>query len=89
LLLDKQRERMLRLTHTLRHERDQDGEQGGEGRDDPSAEDLLNDLPPLDAAQLERARREFYNTTRMLDLLDELLAMQDYVFSKMGTFSHG
>jgi hypothetical protein len=88
-LLDKQRERMLSLAHTLRRERDQDQENGGEDRDEPSAEDWLKDLPPLDAAQLERARREFYSTSRMLDLLDELLAMQDYVFSQMGTFSQG
>jgi hypothetical protein len=89
-LLEKQRERMLRLASTTRRERDHE-EAGGEGRDDQFADDSSQNLPllPLDAAQLERARHELNSTTRMLDLLAELLAMQDYVFSQMGTFSQG
>ena len=94
-LLDKQREKMRRLAYALRREHDageggggeqsseRDGGQGGYGRE------LSGALVALDEAQLESVRLELGSTARMLDLLEELLAMQDYTISQMGTFSHG
>jgi hypothetical protein len=86
-LLDKQRERLRLLSHTLREERD--GEESREEHNDELAVDALEDSLALKAAQAERARSELNSTTRMLDLLDELLVMQDYAISQMGTFSQG
>lgn len=88
-LLNKQRERMRRLAHLLRREHDH--RDGNQQRDEEGsfAEELFESGAPLDEAQRERARAELGNAARMLDLLDELLAMQDYTLSQMGTFSQG
>ena len=88
-LLNKQRERMRRLAYLLRHERD--GRDGNSSRDEESsfAEELFESGATIDEAQKQRARSELGNAARMLDLLDELLAMQDYTLSQMGTFSQG
>lgn len=93
-LLDKQRTQMRRLAHLMRRERD--GRGGGDD-DEESPEDERQ--PPqleaagasalTDEAQGARARAELGSAARMLDLLDEMLAMQDYAVSQMGTFSQG
>ncbi len=89
-LLDKQRTQMRRLAHLMRRERDGRGDEDEESPDgegqhpQPEAADAL---APTDEAQ--RARAELGSAARMLDLLDELLAMQDYAVSQMGTFSQG
>lgn len=103
-LLDKQRASMRRLAQTLRRERDGDEEEDGDAderrrqeREDVRAsfvEDALGAshaaaLAPLDEAQAERARLELGSAAQMLDLLEELLAMQDYAISQMGTFAQG
>jgi|GEM_PF-1130953 len=87
-LLDKQRARMRHLAHTLRREQPEE-ESEGERRQENQTQELVQALVALDDAQAERAWQEVTNAGRMLDLLDELLAMQDYAFSQMGTFSHG
>ena len=97
-LLDKQREKMRRLALVLRGERD--GSDGGASREDSNSsrdeetESFAAEVSgewrqPLAESQLARARAELGSTARMLDLLDELLAMQDYAISQMGTFSQG
>ena len=78
-LLDKQRERVRRLAYLVRREG---------GREDSARQDDENPSAP-DEEQLERARLELGHAARMLDLLEELLAMQDYTISQMGTFSQG
>ncbi|HYO63803.1 MAG TPA: hypothetical protein VER08_09250 [Pyrinomonadaceae bacterium] len=90
-LLDKQRERMRRLAPLLRRdEGDSDGAQGDSERDEPRGFlDETSVAPRLDETQLERARHELRSAALMLDLLDELLVMQDYAISQMGTFSQG
>ena len=94
-LLEKQRERMRRLALLLRRERDGGGGSGGGHEDESSSfEQQAGDFRPealmtLDEAQMARARQELGHTARMLDLLDDLLAMQDYAVSQMGTFSQG
>ncbi|HWS52567.1 MAG TPA: hypothetical protein VN228_00460 [Pyrinomonadaceae bacterium] len=91
-LLDKQRGRMRHLAHLLRRG-GRDGEEGagGEGGDGRGsfAEELFAGALALDEEQIERARLELGHSARMLDLLEELLAMQDYAISQMGTFSQG
>lgn len=96
-LLDKQRERMRRLAYLLRRESDAEEDEGGgrqSGRDEGQrsfAEELVGGATTvaLDEAQLERARLELGGAAHMLDLLEELLVMQDYAISQMGTFSQG
>ncbi|MBV8859313.1 MAG: hypothetical protein JOZ02_20445 [Acidobacteria bacterium] len=91
-LLDKQRTQMRRLAELMRRERDGRGGDGEESTDDerqyPQPEAADASTPP-DEAHHARARTELGSAARMLDLLDELLAMQDYAVSQMGTFSQG
>lgn len=88
-LLDKQRAQMRRLAHLMRRERD--GQEGEGSNDDgpPAESEAAAALSPPDEAQRARARAELGSAARMLDLLDELLAMQDYAVSQMGSFSQG
>jgi hypothetical protein len=90
-LLDKQRAQMRRLAHLMRREREGRGEgeesEDGDGR--PAEFEAAVFAPPPDETQGARARAELGSAARMLDLLDELLAMQDYAVSQMGTFSQG
>jgi hypothetical protein len=93
-LLDKQRAQMRRLAHLMRRERDgQRGDEDEESPDDdgarPARREVAAAAGPQDEAQRARARAELGSAARMLDLLDELLAMQDYAVSQMGTFSQG
>ena len=88
-LLSKQKNQMRRLVAVAREEKQHQQEEHREQSDD--AEKFL----PSQTASNEL---EFYNprvyqdlasTTKMLDLLDELLNMQDYTLSQMGTFAQG
>jgi ClpP class serine protease len=90
-LLAQQRQRMRRLAHLLRREDRQHNQEdtADEHEQQSFTAVLLEEALMLDEAQLERAHHELGSTARMLDLLDELLAMQDYTLSQMGTFSQG
>jgi hypothetical protein len=83
-LLHKQRERMGRLESWLRRERDEEADRERQ-RDPESPQEELMELE----SQRERALGELNTAAQMLDLLQELLAMQDYTISQMGTFSKG
>jgi hypothetical protein len=89
-MLGKQREKMRRLARYLRDRRDESGE---DGERDPAAESFLEVIsePPaeLDRGQLVRATGELEKAAMMLNILDEMLAMQDYTISQIGTFSQG
>ena len=94
-LLDRQRGRLRGLAQLLRRERD--GEDDGR-RDDEQEQSFADELVVVEPAparvalgeeQAERARLELGSAAQMLDLLSELLAMQDYAISQMGTFSQG
>ena len=93
-LLTKQREQMRRLAIVMRDEgqphEDQSEEENQSAKSD-SSEILIADLSDETALKFynRRALRDVQATTRMLDLLDELLGMQDYTLSQMGTFSQG
>jgi hypothetical protein len=89
-LLAKQRERSRRLALLLRRERGEEQMPDDSGNGHGGFAHLLfhEDTQP-DEAQRARARDELSRAAWMLDLLDELLVMQDYTLSQMGTFSQG
>lgn len=92
-LLDRQRGRLRGLAQLLRRERDgEDDGQRGDEQEQSFADELAAPTPARPALaeeQAERARVELGSAAQMLDLLSELLAMQDYAISQMGTFSQG
>lgn len=94
-LLDRQRGRLRGLAQLLRRERDGEDERGGRRGDEQEqsfAEEIVEPAltrAPLGEEQAERARVELGSAAQMMDLLSELLAMQDYAISQMGTFSQG
>lgn len=88
-MLDKQREKMRRLGKFVRKHRDGDNgdESGQDSRE--SFIDVINEPVEFSDDQLSKSAAELDRTARMLDILEELLAMQDYTISQMGTFSQG
>lgn len=89
-MLNKQREKMRRLARFLRDRRDADEE--NENNNDPAGENFLQVIGEpveLDRAKLQRATGELEKAALMLNILDEMLAMQDYTISQIGTFSQG
>ncbi|HEX9959517.1 MAG TPA: hypothetical protein VGB00_01125, partial [Pyrinomonadaceae bacterium] len=92
-MLTKQRERMRRLARFLRERHDEsagdgnDTDNGGEDRE--SFLEVISEPMELDRAQIARATGELDKAARMLDILDEMLTMQDYTISQIGTFSQG
>lgn len=94
-LLTKQRERTRRLAQFVRRERDQQNGEQDDAEQQREREDsfvaLLTDGNNLElsADQVNRATEELVTMARMLDLLDEMLNLQDYTFSQMGSFAQG
>lgn len=90
-LLDKQRGRMGNLAGLVRRNQEQGDREGSEHDEQRGsfASALMENSPSVTEEQAARAREEFGRAARMLVLLDELLAMQDYAISQMGTFSQG
>ncbi len=86
-MLDKQREKMRRLAKFVRKHHDR--ENTDEDDNDESFLDVVSDPVNYTPEQLTRAAADLDRTARMLDILEELLAMQDYTISQMGTFSQG
>lgn len=92
-LLAKQRNQMRRLVHIARDEEQHQQEE--EQREREEFEQTENALPNhTEAANRlafhnHRVYEDLAATTKMLDLLDELLNMQDYTLSQMGTFAQG
>jgi hypothetical protein len=76
---------MRRLTYLLRG--GDERRRGGEGDGGESPDERDEPLPVVEPAQAARARGELGQAIQMLNLLEELLAMQDYTFSQMGTYS--
>ncbi len=93
-LLAKQKNQMRRLVAVARDE-EQHQQQEEQQHEREESEQTENNLPiqPNDANALHFHNRHAYQdlaaTTKMLDLLDELLNMQDYTLSQMGTFAQG
>ena len=84
-LLQKQRGHMRRLELKLRDASDEEEASGQSRESDQFSAEGVEELE----LQHTRARRELGRATLMLDLLQELLTMQDYTISQMGTFSKG
>ena len=89
-MLERQRKRMRRLARFLREERDnQDNEEQRREEERESFMEVVTEPLALEESQVGRAIDELGRTARMLDVLDEMLAMQDYTISQIGTFSQG
>jgi len=87
-MLSKQRERMRRLARFLR-EREQPGEGESNESDRESFTEMISEPLEVNQIQVTKAIGDIDKTARMLDILDEMLAMQDYTISQIGTFSQG
>ncbi len=88
-MLGKQRERMRRLARYLRDRRDETAENGEGASEGESFLEVISEPVELDRAKLGRATAELEKAARMLNILDEMLAMQDYTISQIGTFTQG
>lgn len=87
-MLAKQRERMRRLARFLREREDDSSGENSEPEQESFTEIIAEPFEP-NRLQLTKAIGEIDKTARMLDILDEMLAMQDYTISQSGTFSQG
>ncbi len=94
-LLSKQRGQMRRLVAVMRDDEQPEHQSNDENQsaeiENDSSEILLPNSTSDAAVKFynRRAVRDLEATTKMLDLLDELLGMQDYTLSQMGTFAQG
>ena len=89
-MLNKQRERMRRLARYLRDRRDETATENGDGEtDSESFLEVISEPVELDRVKITRATSELEKAARMLNILDEMLAMQDYTISQIGTFTQG
>lgn len=93
-LLAKQRSQMRGLVAVMRDDKQEQQQTPDENNQDAAENESGAEtfLPiPVSAAGFynRRAVQDLEATTRMLDLLDELLGMQDYTLSQMGTFAQG
>jgi len=88
-LLTKQRGQMRRLVAVMREDERQKPDE--ENKDEENKDDAATVQHRITTASVypQSAVRDLEATTRMLDLLDELLGMQDYTLSQMGTFTQG
>lgn len=90
-LLSKQRGKMHQLVAVMRDER-HSGQSNSEQESEFTEEfegETETSLVPQGFVPNQRAVNDLQATTKMLDLLDELLGMQDYTLSQLGTFSQG
>ena len=89
-LLAKQKNQMRRLVAVARDEKESYHERSNEPPDEAEnfAPDVENEANALEFYN-RRVYQDLAATTKMLDLLDELLNMQDYTLSQMGSFAPG
>ena len=92
-LLAKQKTQMRRLVAVARDD-ERHQQQEDEQRELEESSDAENLSPvavnnPALGFHNRRVYQDLASTTKMLDLLDELLNMQDYTLSQMGTFAQG
>jgi hypothetical protein len=83
-LLQKQRREMRRLARLLQRDGEKDDDEQSRESDDEG-----EDLRAVSSGANDRERMQVANAARMLHLLEQLLAMQDYTWSRMGKFSKG
>ena len=80
---------MRRLARYLRDRRDESSENGEGENEGESFMEVINEPVALDGQKITRATGELEKAARMLNILDEMLAMQDYTISQIGTFTQG
>ncbi|MET0753975.1 MAG: hypothetical protein ABWZ66_11400 [Pyrinomonadaceae bacterium] len=90
-LLAKQRSQMRRLAAVMRDEEESENHSDAENQDAEQEANIetTNVLPSVSKFYNDKAYRDLAATTRMLDLLYELLSMQDYTLSQMATRADG
>jgi hypothetical protein len=91
-LLTKQRAQMRRLAALMRDEENESENHSDQENQDTEQEansETANLLPSAAAFYNDKAYRDLAATTKMLDLLYELLSMQDYTLSQMATRAEG
>ncbi len=90
-MLSKQREKMRRLARYLRDRRDETDEDEDDNQrfENETFLEVISEPMQLEGGKINRATKELEKTALMLNILDEMLAMQDYTISQMGTFSQG
>jgi hypothetical protein len=92
-LLAKQRAQMRRLAAVMRDDERNENHSDAENQDAVEQEavniETTNVLPTVSKFYNDKAYRDLAATTKMLDLLYELLSMQDYTLSQMATRADG
>lgn len=92
-LLAKQRSQMRRLASLMQRHPEDENHSNDENQDaeqETNKETASHELmPPVSAFYNEKAYRDLAATTKMLDLLYELLSMQDYTLSQMAARAEG
>jgi hypothetical protein len=90
-LLAKQRSQMRRLAALMRDEKERENNSDAENEDaeQETNNETVNLPPPVSKFYNDKAYRDLAATTKMLDLLYELLSMQDYTLSQMATRADG
>lgn len=90
-LLEKQRNQMRRLVAVARDEEQHQQQEEQREQTESNETEILTPLNKPNALGFHNRRvyQDLSSTTKMLDLLDELLNMQDYTLSQMGTFAQG
>jgi hypothetical protein len=91
-LLAKQRAQMRRLAAVMRDDEKNENHSDAENQDAEQEAvniETTNVLPAVSKFYNDKAYRDLAATTRMLDLLYELLSMQDYTLSQMATRADG
>ena len=92
-LLSKQRNQMRRLVAVARDEEQHHQQDEQNENEESNVSENLLPASANNAGELvfhnQRAIQDLASTTKMLDLLDELLNMQDYTLSQIGTFAQG
>jgi hypothetical protein len=86
-LITKQKDQMRRLTSLLRDQREKEDKESEHRKF--NEEGLLDENASLESDGFRNACDELQRMAHMLDLVDELLAMQDYTLSQMNSFSKG
>lgn len=88
-LLAKQRAQMRRLAAVMRDEEESENHENQDAEQQEANNETTNVLPPVSKFYNDKAYRDLAATTKMLDLLYELLSMQDYTLSQMATRADG
>lgn len=93
-LIIKQRKRLRGLAYLLHGEESKDEQTFEENKQEETTEEIMLETSVKSVKKITPLRREtaigeLDHTVRMLNLLSDFLAMQDYILSQMSSFSKG